>query len=75
MNLNIHNTIRNGRKLSEKGKVEGQELQFFLTASDHRLQKVRSGAKLFNIVKDGDVNAKPIELIERVIVKQALDDK
>ena len=66
--------MRDGRKLTEKGKLEGQELQFFLMNSDHRLQKVKSGAKLFNVVKD-KAGQKPIEMIEHVIIKQALEDK
>ena len=58
--------MKNGRKLTEKRKLEGQELQFFLSSSDHRLQKVKSGAKLFNVVNDKETNRKPIELIEHV---------
>lgn len=73
--LNIQNTMKNGRKLSEKRKLEGQELQFFLSSSDHRLQKVKSGAKLFHVVSNKEINKKPIELIEHVIIKQALKDK
>ena len=73
--LTIKNTIKHGRKKSEKGKLEGQELQFFLSTSDNRLQRVKSGARLFSITQDNKMNEKPIELIEHVIKKQTLQDK
>ena len=73
--LTIKNTINNGRRKSEKGKLEGQELQFFLSTSDNRLQRVKSGARLFNVIKNKEVNEKPIELIEHVIKRQSIQDQ
>jgi len=54
--LTIKNTINIGKKKSEKGKLEGQELQFFLSTSDNRLQRVKSGARLFHIIKNKETN-------------------
>ncbi len=73
--LTIKNTINTGRKKSEKGKIEGQELQFFLSTSDNRLQRVKSGARLFSIIDNKEENIKPISLIEHVIQKQSTQDK
>ncbi|CAI2360260.1 unnamed protein product [Moneuplotes crassus] len=73
--LTIKNTINTGRKKSEKGKIEGQELQFFLSTSDNRLQRVKSGARLFSIIHKKEENQKPIELIEHVIHKQSTQNK
>ena len=63
-----------GRKKSEKGKLEGQELQFFLSTSDNRLQRVKSGARLFNVIKMKEANRKPLQLIEHVVTKQSVQD-
>ena len=47
---------------------------FFRTSSDNRLQRVRSGARLFEVIKDQeDLNQKPIALIETVLPKQFPD--
>ncbi|CAI2360727.1 unnamed protein product [Moneuplotes crassus] len=73
--LTIKNTINTGRKKTEKGKIEGQELQFFLSTSDNRLQRVKSGARLFNIIHKKQENKRPIELIEHIIQKQSTQDK
>lgn len=72
--LTIKNTIRTGRKQSEKGKLESQELQFFLSTSDNRLQRVKSGARLFHVITNKELNQKPIELIEHVLTKQSSTD-
>lgn len=72
--LTIKNTIKTGRRKSEKGKLEGQELQFFLSTSDNRLQRVKSGARLFHVIRNKEANKKPIELIEHVITKQSTQD-
>lgn len=71
----IKNTMRDGRKKTEKGKLEGQELQFFLSTSDNRLQRVKSGARLFNILNNKQINKKPLQLIEHVITKQLAQEE
>lgn len=73
--LTINNTINNRRRKSEKGKLEGQELQFFLSTSDNRLQRVKSGARLFSVIRNKEINQKPIELIEHVIKRQSIQDQ
>ena len=73
--LTIKNTINNRRRKSEKGKLEGQELQFFLSTSDNRLQRVKSGARLFSVLRNKGISEKPIELIEHVIKRQSVQDQ
>lgn len=69
--MSIEKTLRKWRKQAEKRKLEGTELQFFLSTSDSRLQRVWSGAWLFNVIRDQeDLNSKPLELIENVLDKQ-----
>lgn len=69
--LGIIKTLKKRRKCSEKRKLEGTELKFFLSTSDSRLNRVRSGARLFNVIRDQEeLNEKPLKLIETVLDKQ-----
>ncbi len=63
----LQRTMFRQKKNAQRRKLEGEELNFFLTNAGFRLDRMRTGGMLSNVLEEQKrINEEPLELIKEM---------